>query len=165
LIDDEEFYRSSLDPFPSFLNAENIDGNNLSQPSRPQADLLCSLYFKNIDPFLKLLHRPRFFYDLSQFRRGVLNHSVQFEALLSTMFYLTLISLSEEYVCTNFESESKAKMMDNFRKLAEKTLVRSGFMQSHSLVSFQAYLLYLVSLIYPVPHQSPSSPLSLPAPT
>ena len=91
-----------------------------------------------------MLHKPRFFYELSQFRRRSLNHSPIFEALLFSIYYITIMSLSDEYVITTFSGESKTTLLSRFQMATEMALKRSAFMQSHDLMSLQTLLLYLV---------------------
>ena len=118
---------------------------------RANAYLLFSLYFKNIYPFFMMLHKPRFFYDLSQFRRCSLNHSTVFEGLLFSMYYITIMSLSDNHVIVTFSGESKATLLSRYQTATEMSLKRSAFMQSHDLMSLQTLLLYLVRSLSLVP--------------
>ena len=148
LIDEEELapYRSgSATLYFSSIGQASGDLVDVQTTSK-QADTLYNLYFKNIDPFIKLLHGPRFFHDLAQFRRGTLNHSIQFEALLLAMCYITVMSLDDNYVAATYAAETRATLLDKYHIATEQALARSSFIQGHSLMSLQAFLLYLVSL-------------------
>lgn len=98
-----------------------------------------------------MLHKPHFFYDLSQFRWGSLNHSTVFEGLLFSMYYATIMSLSEEYVIATFSGESKMTLLSRYQMATEMALKRSAFMQSHDIMSLQTLLLYLVRFLSLVP--------------
>lgn len=135
-----------MESFPFYFSSAGQACVNVAelQPTRANADLLFNIYFKNIHPFIMMLHKPRFFYDLSQFRRGSLNHSTVFEGLLFSIYYITIMSLSEEYVVATFSGESKTILLSRYQMATEIALKRSAFMQSHDLTSLQTLLLYLV---------------------
>ena len=115
-------------------------------PTRVQADLLCTIYFRNVDPFVKLVHKPRFILDLEQFWQGLLDHSARFEALLFAIYGLAIMSISHEYINTHFSGETRLNLLSRFQMATEVALTRSNFLRSHSLVTLQAFLLYLVRL-------------------
>ncbi len=146
MIEDEELASDESESFPFYFSGAGRAPVNIAhlQPTRANADLLFNLYFKNVHPFLMILHKPRFFYDLSQLRRGSLNHSTVFEALLFSMYCITLMSLSDEFVSTTFSGESKTILLSRYQMATEMALKRSDFMQSHDLTSLQTFLLYLV---------------------
>lgn len=98
-----------------------------------------------------MIHKPRFFYDLSQFRRGSLNQSTIFEVLLFSMHYITIMSLSDEYITATFSGESKTTLLSRYQMATEMALKRSAFMQSHDLMSLQTLLLCLVRFLSLVP--------------
>ena len=146
MIDDEKYYGIKSYAFPDFPVLDPaIKLVTDMYPQRTHADLLHSLFFKNIDPFIKLLHQPRFYYDLSQYRRGTIDHSADFEALLFAMYYLTLISLDNDFVYANLGGESKEALMERYKQATQQALAKCGFIQRPNLMSLQAYLLYLVS--------------------
>ena len=115
-------------------------------PTRLQADLLCNIYFRNSDPFIKLVHKTRFIFDLEQFRQGVLDHSARFEALLFAIYGLATMSMSHEYITTHFSGETRINLLSRFQMATELALTRLNFLRSHTLVTLQAFLLYLVRL-------------------
>lgn len=88
-----------------------------------------------------MLRKPGFFYDLSRFHRGSLNHSTVFEGLLFSMYYITIMSLSDDCVMTTFAGESRATLLDRYQTATEIAMKRSAFMQSHDLMSLQTVLL------------------------
>lgn len=146
MIEEEELGSKNAESFPFYFSSAgraSVDITEL-QPTRANADLLFSIYFKNIHPFIMMLHKPRFFYDLSQFRRGSLNHCPVFEGLLFSIYYIAIMSLSDEYVMAKFSGESKTTLLSKYQMATEMGLKRSAFMQSHDLISLQTLLLYLV---------------------
>ena len=114
--------------------------------TRLQADLLCNIYFRNIDPFIKLVHKTRFISDLEQFWQGLLDHSARFEALLFAIYGLATMSMSHEYITTHFSGETRINLLSRFQMATELALTRLNFLRSHTLVTLQAFLLHLVRL-------------------
>ena len=122
------------------INLENM------HPARLQADLLCNIYFRNVDPFIKLVHKTRFIFDLEQFWQGVLKHSVRFEALLFAIYGLATMSISHKHVTKHFPGETRINLLSRFQMATEVALTRSNFLRSHCLVTLQAFLLHLVRI-------------------
>ena len=122
------------------INLENM------HPARLQADLLCKIYFRNVDPFIKLMHKTRFIFDVEQFWQGVLEYSAGFEALLFAIYGLATMSISHEHITTHFPGETRINLLSRFQMATEVALTRSNFLRSHCLVTLQAFLLYLVRL-------------------
>lgn len=152
MIEEEELSSNKAESFPFYFSSAGRTSVNIAelQPTRANANLLFDLYFKNIHPFVMMLHKPRFFYDLSQFRRGSLNHSTVFEGLLFSVYYIAIMSVSDEYVITTFSGESKTTLLSRYQMATEMALKRSAFMQSHDLMSLQTLLLYLVRSLSPI---------------
>ena len=134
------------DTFPFLLPSTQSMDINLGNmhPTRLQADLLCNIYFRNIDPFVKLVYKTRFIFDLEQFWRGVLDHSARFEALLFAIYGLATMSLSHEYIIAQFSVDTRINLLSMFQMATELALTRLNFLRSHTLVTLQAFLLYLV---------------------
>ena len=132
--------------FPLLLPSTQSMGISLGNmhPTKLQADLLCNVYFRTVDPFIKLVHKTHFFFDLDQFWQGVLDHSARFEALLFAIYGLATMSISHEYIATHFPGETKINLLHKFQMATELALTRSNFLRSHSLVTLQTFLLYLV---------------------
>ena len=115
-------------------------------PTRLQADLLCSIYVRNVDPFVKLVHKTRFIRDLEQFWLGFWDHSARFKALLFAIYGLATMSISQEYIKRHFPGVTRIDLLSRFQIATEVALTRSNFQRSDSLVTLQAFLLYLVRL-------------------
>ena len=134
--------------FPFLLpSTESMDislGN--MHPTKPQAELLCNIYFRNVDPFIKLVHKTHFIFSLEQFWQGDLDHSARFEALLFAIYGLAAMSISHAYTTTHFPGETKSNLLNKFQMATELALTRSNFLRSHSLVTLQTFLLYIVRL-------------------
>ena len=146
LFEEEESSGTIEDTFPFLhLSTQSMDINLVNMhPTRIQADLLCNIYFRNVDPFVKLVHKTRFVFDPEQFWQGVLDHSAPFEAFLFAIYGLATMSISHEYITTHFSGETRINLLSRFQKATELALMTSNFLRSHSLVTLQAFLLYLV---------------------
>ena len=108
--------------------------------------MLCNIYFRNIDPFFKLVHKARFISDLERFWQGVLDHSARFEALLFAIYSLATISVTHEYIATHFPGKTRVELLNKFRMATEFASARSNFLRSQSIVTLQAFLLHIVRL-------------------
>lgn len=115
-------------------------------PTRLQANLLCNIYLRNIDPFFKLVHKARFISDLEQFWQGGLDLNSRFEALLFAIYSLATMSMTDEYINTHFLGETRIDLLNKFQMAGGLALTRSNFLGSHSLVTLQAFLLHIVRL-------------------
>ena len=125
------------------MNCELAD----MHPTSTHIELFCSVYFENVDPFIKILHKSCFLSDLAPYLQGHLDHSARFEALLLAVYGLAAMSMSDRDIISHFPGEIKLMSMNRFQTSTEISLASSHFLQSHSLLSLQAFLLYLVRLL------------------
>lgn len=113
-------------------------------PSVKQSELLCKIFWRIVEPFVKVLHRPKFAKELDQYRRQSHPFQSDFEALLFSIHALAIAALPPEIVQQVF-NESKDVMLARFQLEAEKALSRANFLKSRSETCLQAFLYYVVS--------------------
>ena len=127
------------------IQSKDSDLGNM-HPTRLQANVLCNIHFRNIDLFLKLVHKARFISDLERFWQGVLDYSTRFEALLFAIYILATMSMTHEYIITHFPRETRIGLLNKFPIATEFALTRSNFLRRHTLLTLQAFLLHIVRL-------------------
>lgn len=115
-------------------------------PPQARGELLVQTYFDNIDPFVRVLHKPRFTLELGQFQRQNLPNPGLFECLLFAVYSMALVSLKTEDTIRLF-GEDRPTMVARYRFATEQALARAQFLQSHEILPFQAFLLYIVSKV------------------
>ena len=118
---------------------------SLMQPALAESNMLCKLYFDNVDPFIKLLHQSHFGKELDQFRRGTFDFSREYEALLFCIYLLAVNSLRPEVVERIFVTPKPALVI-RFQQAARIALIRVHFFTTDKVLVLQALLHYLVSL-------------------
>ena len=115
-------------------------------PTPSQISLLCTLYLRNCDPVYKVLHRPTLL-------RQVLAASANlddipggkgFEALLFSLYYSTITSLTLEQCLQLFQSD-KDLLLSKYRRGVEIALGKADFLNSTDMVTLQALVIFLVS--------------------
>lgn len=129
------------------------------RPYLPEAgsDLLIQAYLNNVDPFLRLIHKPTFFLCVNHFRRGIIPDPELFSCLLFTVYLLALPSLSPAE-CAQL-GEEKAVLVSTFREYVERGLERLRITTTHDSSALLPLLLYIVRYAFvsaPLPVQSSS---------
>jgi hypothetical protein len=119
---------------------------NLVQPTLAESNMLCKLYFENVNPFMKLLHQSHFGKELDQYRRGTFQFPQEYEALLFCIYLLAINSLQPQVVQTTF-SAPKVALVARFQHAAQLALARVNFLTTDRILVLQAMLHYLVRAI------------------
>lgn len=104
-------------------------------PTRLQANILCNIYSRNIDPLFKLVHKARFISDTERFWQVFLDHSARFEALLFATYSLATMSITHEYITIHFPGETRVGLLNKFQMATEFAPTRSNFLRSQSIVN------------------------------
>ena len=114
-------------------------------PSTSQACILWDTYKENVDPLVKIVHRPsieRIFLKAS----GIPHNASKAEAALLYSIYLTALITLEPVQCEALFGTSKSFMTSHYRALTEKAMAKASFLTSSSLLVLQAFVMYLVCL-------------------
>jgi len=115
------------------------------QPTLEESNLLCKLFFKNINPFIRVLHEAHFGKELDRYRRGRLALPREFEALLSAIYLLTINSLCPEIIQSTF-STSKCILVALYQHACQSALAKVDFYKTDKIHTLQALIHYLVNL-------------------
>jgi hypothetical protein len=125
----------------SFLSAPN----SVSLPrDTAGARKLCQVYLQNVDPIMKILHRPTLtrwmMYDSSPNPNP--NKSVR--ALEFAVCYAAAMTMTDAQ-CQEAFQKSKANVSTVYRKLCEDAIEMAGLVTTRDMTVLQAFVLYLVS--------------------
>lgn len=115
------------------------------QPALSESNMLCKLFFENVNPFMKILHPAQFGKELGQFRRGDFMFPQEYEALLFCVYLLAVNSLRSELVERTF-STAKQVLVARFKHAAQLSLSRINFVTTDRIIVLQALLHYLVRI-------------------
>lgn len=141
--------------FPSVIGAESrlsmID-LRLAHPTIEESNTLCKLFFDGVNPFIRVLHESHFGRELVQYRRGHHQFPDEFEALLFSIYTLTVGSLSPEVVEGLF-STTKNVLLARFQSVTQASLSKVHFFKTEKIMTILALLHYVVCLDPPTfPH-------------
>ena len=137
---------------------QTLEGNDhlLFCPQKPTEDLstlhpgqvqifrLWQIYLENVDPLLKVTHTPTLQTRIIDAASDVANISPTLEALMFSMYCVSIISLSEDE-CVTFFGPAKRDMLTNYRLGCQQALLNSGILRSSDRECLTALFLYLVS--------------------
>lgn len=121
------------------------------QPSIAESNTLCMIFFTSVNPFIRVLHQSLFGRELDQYRRNTLAFPREFEALLFSIYTLTVASLRPQIVEANF-SRSKQTFLAQLRNAAQVALSNVDFFKTDKILTMQALLHYLVRLFTRAQH-------------
>jgi hypothetical protein len=127
--------------------------DRLSHPSPSGITLLCKTFFSNVDPVVKILHRPSVMSMVDSFLAAGQPNPTNFalNALLFAIYYGAVTSLSNEK-CLSELREDRATLVDRLRHGAESALAQADYLETDDLMTLQALILYVVRYIYIYPY-------------
>ena len=145
------------DPINNGFNALRLLGiNNSLSPSfislprdRLSASKLCQVYLQNVDPIIKILHRPslsRWMVDGAPTYLGSSEDDYAVKALESAVCY-TAANTMTEHQCQAAFQKTKSSIMAVRRKMCEDALENAGLLTTRDMTVLQAFILYLVSTL------------------
>ncbi|CRG86515.1 putative transcriptional regulatory protein C139,03 [Talaromyces islandicus] len=136
------------DTTPLFAHTQQSLDFSMYATSRKGSDFLIDHFLSNIDPFIRLFHKPRFRLDLDQFYRQEVSFVSQrgdFETLLFSIFAFSVHSLHEEDTIAYF-GETKDVMVGRFIVATQKGLEKINILSTHSLTALTAFALHITLL-------------------
>lgn len=107
---------------------------------------LCQVYLLNVDPVIKILHRPSVERWMLQGERylGFPERHAAVESLGSAICYVAATSLTETQSWARFHA-TKSSIVARARRACEAALEKSSPLVSPEVTTLQAFVLYLVS--------------------
>lgn len=125
---------------PSPMSSSNV---SLAYPSLDESNMLCKYFFETVNPFTRALHSSLFARELGMYRRGTFHLPHEFEALLFSIYTVTVNSLRPEIVERIFSS-SKEEVLSRFQLSTQVALTRINFYRTEKVHGLGALLQYLV---------------------
>jgi len=111
-------------------------------PPVTQIPVYWNLFKSNIDPVMKLLHIPTMEVRISRVCQDLDSISKPMDALLFTVYFAAVTSLSPEDCIVQLGHEKQAALR-KYRFAAEQAFARAGFLSTQELLVLQALLLFL----------------------
>ncbi|KAG5995015.1 hypothetical protein E4U52_000482 [Claviceps spartinae] len=106
---------------------------------------LCGVYLRNVDPVIKILHRPslsKWLMDGKTYLGYPDGHS-SVQALKAAVCYAAANTLSEAQ-CQAMCHTSKSTIVSTYRRQCEVALERAGLLSTRCRIILQSFVLYLV---------------------
>lgn len=115
----------------------------LRHPPPERIKKLRELYFRNVDPLIKILHRPTIEREFDVFMINPEDNplSRSTEALYFAMYFAAVTSLQPED-CRQQLGEDRGPLAVQYRQAVELALARADYLNNTSLESLQALTLY-----------------------
>lgn len=97
-----------------------------------------------MDPLVKVLHKPLAearIVEWTEYATGGIDKS--FEALLFAVYFASITSMSSED-CQSTFGQDKDVLLNRYRFAVQQGLARANFLNSRTIMTLQAFLIYLV---------------------
>jgi hypothetical protein len=137
----------------SLVSSESPEGSSISSQANIACNLppntrhrLCDVFFHNVDPLFKVLHRPSlqaFLKDGKPYLDYEQDHKAP--ATLASAVYLCAVCTLDEAECQLMFNTNKKTVVAEFQKVTEVALARADFVTTNDLTVLQAYIISLVS--------------------
>ena len=101
------------------------------------------IYKENVDPLVKIFHRPCTEKTLRDATKDLDHISKPLETLMFSVYFAAVTSLSEED-CTNVIGMDKDSALKKYRFGFEQAMARAGFLSTTELVVLQAFTIFLI---------------------
>jgi hypothetical protein len=121
----------------------------LSHPSPDVRGALWAVYARNVDPIIKILHRPTVVKQMGAIESGGLagqNASpASLDALFYAVYFAAVLTLSPEE-CQRRTGQHKNLLVDQFRVCTERSLAAADYLNTEELTTLQAATIYVVCI-------------------
>lgn len=118
----------------------------LSHPPPARMRTLCDVYFRNVDPLMKILHRPTVERTFDLYMMNPADHPLSrtTEALFFAMYFGAVTSMQPDS-CVKQLGEDRRVLSVQYKQAVEHALARADYLNSTSLETLQAFMIYSVS--------------------
>lgn len=122
-----------------------LDPEALQHPPLALRRKLFSVYCNNVDPLVKIIHRPTVWSQLNaaDAKAEVSQDEAEIHAVLFAIYAAAIISLLDEDYAQMI-NEPKHVLLQQFRFATEYYLSKANFLESRRLVPLQAFTIYMV---------------------
>ena len=142
---DQSFPGGSSQSHQGFIFGYSSMMNTLRtlHPSPSQLFGLMLIFEENVDPIVRILHRPTMRSIVMKASSNTDNLSKSEEVLLFSLYYGAVCSLTPAQ-CEKQLGEDKEQLSNRFRFAVEQALARANFLNSSTLMVLQAFVLFLI---------------------
>lgn len=119
----------------------------LSHPPPARMKALCDVYFRSVDPLMKILHKPTVEKTFDLYIMNPSDHPLSrtTEALFFAMYFGAVTSMQPDS-CVKQLGEDRRVLSVQYKQAVEHALARADYLNSTSLETLQAFMIYSVSL-------------------
>ena len=114
-------------------------------PSPAVVGALWQIFKDNVDPLVKVLHCPSTEEILRKVSSAISSTSKSEQSLVFAIYLAAVNSIDGEQ-CRSVLQEPKEDLIRSFRFATEQSLAQAGLLTTSSLMTLQAFVLYLTSL-------------------
>ncbi len=148
--DDEDDYPSPASTSTASTNTQgfifsfNSSVRSLREfhPSSEQIPMYWEIYKENVDPLIKIFHRPCAEETILEASQDLDHVSKPLEVMMFAIYFAVVTSLSAEECMTLFAFEKQAGLK-KYRFAFEQALARASFLSTQELVVLQSFALFL----------------------
>lgn len=112
-------------------------------PSLEEARLMWDIFLERVDPIIKLIHTTTMWPAIQRTIEQPQSVAKDLEALVFTV-YASIVSSMDDDECLSMLKESKAILFKRYRHASRQALINAQFVKTSSLMTLQAYVLYMV---------------------
>ncbi len=129
---------------PGFIFSFNSSVHSLREfhPSMAQIPMYWEIYKENVDPLVKIFHRPYAEKTVLEASQNLDHVSKPLEVMMFAIYFAAVNSVSPEECMTIFAVERQAALK-KYRFACEQALARAGFLSTQELVVLQSFTLFL----------------------
>lgn len=112
------------------------------------ASKLCQVYLQNVDPIIKILHRPslsKWMLDGASTYLGSSEDDNSVRALASAVCYVAANTMTEAQCQAAFH-QNKSNVTTVHRRMCESAFEKAGLLTMRDTTVLQAFILYLVRI-------------------
>ncbi|KAK2747466.1 C6 transcription factor [Colletotrichum kahawae] len=121
-------------------------GDEMKHPPREQILYMCRIFFENVDPAFKVLHRPTTCAEMEAFANTPKKRiDDATEALFFSMYFGAITSLSNQ-ACVKNLGEERSVLAQRYREGVERALIKADYLNSTEVKTLQALTNYVCFL-------------------
>jgi hypothetical protein len=136
-------------PYPESLLVGYSSSKDLSalHPSPVHIFRLWQTFLVNVNPLAKMVHAPTLQQTILDASEDVRNIPRHVEALMFSVYFLAVTSLQNED-CQAMFGEQRSTLLARYSHGTQQALVNARFLKSLNIGTLQAYIFFLVSVLY-----------------
>ena len=123
-------------------SSADVDLSKL-HPLPSQVPFLWQIYQENVDPLVKVLHKPSIEALMRELRRNPQSLKAADQALIFTIYYAAIASMEEDEVVTNFGAP-QAHFLSQFRFALEQALAQANLLNTTDIAVVQSLAIFLM---------------------